>query len=99
MSQSEFVKINVGRLSESEVANISREVRGLWRNLQNVYPNGDKNQRAQLKVTRDSYGQYHFYLNHHALQLILLFCKNMPDPLSEQAAGVARAIRNGRQPE
>lgn len=73
----------MGRLTKEQASNIAREMRYLWRYLENVYPNGDRKAAAQLKVTIDSFGQYHFYLNHQAMYLILLNAKDIPGQLKK----------------
>ena len=70
--------ICMGNIPLEQVKNIARELRYLWRHLEMIYPNGDRKQRAQLKVTRDRFGQYHFYLNHQAIKIILLLLKDVP---------------------
>ena len=70
----------MGRLTKDQAANIAREMRYLWRYLENLYPNGDRRSRAQLKVTIDTFGQYHFYLNQQAMRMILFYAHNIPDP-------------------
>lgn len=76
----EWANICLGRLSKDEAANIAREIRYLWRYLEDVQPNGDRKKVAQLKVTIDEFGQYHFYLNQQALRYLLLLAKNIPNP-------------------
>lgn len=76
----QVININVGRITREEAENIAREVRDRWRYLGDVRPNGDIKQRANLRVTVDSFGQYHFYLNHQAVKQLLLHCKDIPDP-------------------
>lgn len=78
MGPLEYVDINVGRITREELANIVREVRSLWRNLDNVYPGGDRQAKANIKATLDRYGQYHIWLNHQALVFVMLFCKDIP---------------------
>ena len=84
MNKPEWVNINVGRLTKEEAANIAREARALISKLENVWPQGDSKQRGQMKVTLDRSGQYHFYLNHQALVCILLFCKDIENPLQQK---------------
>lgn len=81
MNGREFIKLNMGRLTKEQASNIAREIRYLWRYLETVYPNGDKQSRAQLRVTIDRYGQYNFYLNHQAMKLILFYAKDIPGPM------------------
>jgi hypothetical protein len=82
--QPEWIKVTIGNLNDQEVKNIAREIRGLIDKLHNVYPNGDRTQRGQMKVTRDQSGQYCFYLNHQALVCMLLFCKDLAHPFLKQ---------------
>lgn len=82
MQPHEFININMGRLSREQASNVARELRYLWRYLETVYPQGDKKQAPQLKVTLDHSGSYHFYLNHQALKLILFYTKDIPGPLN-----------------
>lgn len=81
MNGREFIKLNMGRLTKEQASNIAREMRYIWRYLENVYPNGDRQSRAQLRVTIDTYGQYNFYLNHQAMKLILFYAKDIPGPI------------------
>lgn len=97
MSGRDYININMGRLSREEAANIAREMRYIWRYLENVYPNGDKQSRAQLKVTLDSFGQYHFYLNHQAMKLILFYAKDIPGPIA--AGKQATGSKSGELPD
>lgn len=80
---STWTNVNVGRLSKDRAANIARECRTVIDRLSNVWPQGDSQQRGQLKVTLDKFGQYHFYLNHQALVCILLFMKDIENPLAK----------------
>ena len=85
MSQPEWVSINLGLgVSREDVINITREVRGLF--IDELHPNGDRKKKAQLKVTRDRYGQYHIYLNQQALLFIMLFASKLRDTAVKQAA-------------
>lgn len=84
MDESEWVNINMGRISKDEASNIAREVRGMVDPLSNVYPQGDKKKRGQIKITLDNYGQYHFYLNQRALVYLLTFMKNIKSPIKKQ---------------
>lgn len=77
---SDWVNVNIGRLSKEQVANVVREARRLVAKLENVWPQGDSKQRGQLKVTLDKFGSYHIYLNHQALVCILLFARDIEDP-------------------
>lgn len=81
-----WIKIRMGRLSEEQAANIAREIRTLIDKLANVYPQGVRERRGQMKVTRDDSG-YYFYLNHQALFCILLFCKDIPHPFKKTDEG------------
>jgi hypothetical protein len=76
-----WTNVNVGRLSKDRAANIARECRIAIGRLSDVWPQGDSKQRGQMKVTLDQFGQYHFYLNHQALVCILLFMKDIENPL------------------
>lgn len=82
MNGREYININMGCLTREQAANIAREMRYIWRYLENVYPNGDRKAAPSLKVTLDSFGQYHFYLNHQAMKLILFYAKDIPGPLA-----------------
>lgn len=75
-----WTDINVGAITREEAKNIARELRRVWSGVSNVYPGGDRKKVAQLKVTLDSFKQYHFWLNEQALVCVLLFCKNIQDP-------------------
>ncbi len=90
MNGRDYININMGRLSREEAANIAREMRYLWRYLENVLPGGDRRSAPSLKVTLDTFGQYHFYLNHQAMKLILFYAKDIPGPVaaSKQATGL-----------
>lgn len=81
-----WTNINVGRLSKQQVANIAREARVLINKMSDVWPQGDSKQRGQMKVTLDSSGSYHFYLNHQALVCLLLFMKDVDHPFVKPAA-------------
>lgn len=83
----EFVNVVIGHRSKEEVANIAREIRALWRFTGDIRPNGDRHKCAQLKVTRDSFGQYHIYLNHQALALMLLSVRKITEllPIGKQS--------------
>ncbi len=70
MQGREYIDINMGRLTHEQAVNIARQLRYLWRYQENIYPNGDRKAAANLKVTKDTFGQYHFYINHMALKLI-----------------------------
>ncbi len=85
MRPDDTFKINMGRLTKDQASSIARELRYFWRYLENVYPNGDKKQRPQLRATIDRYGQYHFYINSRALQIILHSVKDFPDPIKQAA--------------
>lgn len=81
----EWVNVNLGLgVSREDVKNIAREVRGLF--IPELVPNGDRKKKAQLKVTLDSYGQYHIYLNRQALLFIMLFASKLQDTAIKQAA-------------
>lgn len=78
-----WFNVNLGRgYSRDDVKNIVREVRALF--VDNLYPQGDRKQKAQIKVTIDAYGQYHIYLNHQALQFILIFASRLRDAAVKQ---------------
>lgn len=79
----DWINVCVGHLPVEQVANIAREVRDRWAYFNNWYPNGDRKQRAQLKVTRDRFGQYHIYINRYGLKLLLLFAKDVPGPVEQ----------------
>ena len=83
----EWTNVNIGRRSKEQVVNIAREIKALWRFSGDIRPNGDRKKVAQLKVTIDSFGQYHIYLNHQALKLMLLSVKDIVDllPIGKQA--------------
>lgn len=83
MGGRDFININMGRLTKEQASNIAREMRYLWRYSENIYPNGDRQARPQLKVTLDRYEQYHFYLNHQAMKIILLYAKDIPGPMQK----------------
>lgn len=85
MKSEDWVDVNVGRISREKVANIARELRQLWSGMDNVWPQGDRNRRAQLRVTLDRFQQYHVYLNQQALLFIVMKCKDIPNPVSKQA--------------
>lgn len=79
-------KINMGRLTHEQAATIARELRRFWQYTENIYPQGDKKRRPQLKVTRDKFGQYQFYLNSSAISHVLIHLKDIPEPvLGKQA--------------
>lgn len=71
MQGREYIDINMGRLTHEQAVNIARQMRYLWRYQENIYPNGDRKAGANLKVTKDSFEQYHFYINHMALKLVM----------------------------
>lgn len=75
--ENNYTKIYLGNLELDEVRNIVREIKGLWRYLDNVYPNGSRKDKADIKITRDKFGQYHAHMNPQALTFTLLFCKNL----------------------
>lgn len=83
MGGRDYIDINMGRLSREEAVNIAREMRYLWRYAENIYPNGDKKSRADLKVTLDTFGQYHFYINHMAFKLVMVHLKDIAGPIRE----------------
>lgn len=86
LANQEWVNINLGLGVDREgVTNIAREVRGLF--VDNVYPNGERQGKAQLKVTRDSLGQYHVHLNQQALLFILLFASRLMDQRKQATIG------------
>lgn len=73
----EFISVNLGAISESELKNIARELKRLWQYLDNVHP------RAELRATREASGEYYLHLNGRALLYILLFCKDLEPYLPE----------------
>lgn len=86
MRDSEYIDINMGRLSRDQAANIARQMRYLWRYQENIYPNGDRKARAQLKVTLDNYGQYHFYFTPFAMKLIMFHFADIYDAVTGKQA-------------
>ena len=84
MDPREFINVNMGRLTHEQASNIAREIRELWKYLGDVRPQGDRHAVAQLKVTKDSFDQYHFYLNHQAIKYLLMYAKNIPGPIAER---------------
>lgn len=89
MTGREYIDINMGRLTHEQAANIAREMRYLWRYADKIYPNGDRKAVADLKVTKDTYGQYHFYFNHMALKLVMFRLAEIYDlTKGKQATGL-----------
>lgn len=86
MTGREYIDINMGRLSREQAVNIAREMRYLWRYAENIYPNGDRKAAADLKVTLDSFGQYHFYINHMALKLVMFHLHDIRDLVAGKQA-------------
>lgn len=74
----------MGRLTHDQAANIAREIRYIWRYLEDVRPQGDLKAVAKLKVTKDTNGQYHFYLNHQAIKYLLMYAKDIPGPIMQR---------------
>lgn len=73
-----YTRIMLGRLELEQVKNIVREIKMLWQYLDNVWPNGDRKQLPDIKVTRDNAGQYYAHMNERALTYMLLYCRNLP---------------------
>ena len=82
MKQEDWTKIYIGQVSRAELANIVREVKYLWRYLDNVWPSGDRKKLPQIKAAVDKSGQYSIWMNAQALTYLLLFCKDIPGALS-----------------
>ncbi len=81
ISSGSWIKVNVGAISLDEVKNIARELKYIWKNLDNLSP------KAELRVTVDASGRYSVHLNGRAVMYMLLFCKDIaelkPEPVKQ----------------
>ena len=75
MSPEGWVQINLGRISREQAANIVREVRGLWRYLEDVSP------QAKVGAKQDQLGQWIIWINGRGLSYLMLFCSKLEKPL------------------
>jgi hypothetical protein len=82
----ELINVNMGRLTHEQAANIARELRYIWRYLEDIRPNGDLHAAVKMKVTKDENGQYHFYLNQQAIKYLLMYAKDIPGPIAQKRA-------------
>lgn len=73
-----FIKISVGKLEKSELINIVREIKALWRYSENIWPSGDRTRVAQIKATQDKAGNFYIHMNEQALKMLVLRCKDIP---------------------
>ena len=75
----DWVKINVGRVSEAQVKAIGAELRRLWQYLDILSPH------AEIRASKDASGQYYIHLNGRALTYLMLFSSNLaPEPLTDK---------------
>lgn len=81
-----WTKISLGRVEIERLRNISRTIKMLWHNLEDVWPNGDRKQRPQLKFTKDKNEQCYLWLNARALSLVMLNLGDVPDLLEKKDA-------------
>ena len=70
LHQVDEVGICIGFVSDDQVKNILRELRGLWRFLDTVRPAGS------VRATRDQFGQAWIYINSQALKYLFLLSKD-----------------------
>lgn len=82
-----WTKISLGRVPIEQVRNIARTIKMLWHNLEDVWPNGDRKQRPQMKFTKDKNEQCYLWLNPRALSLVMLNLAEVPDLLEKKDAG------------
>lgn len=77
-ANSDFTRIFIGKIEKEKLLNIVREIKQLWIYSENIWPNGDRKQRPQLKATCDKHGQYSIWLNAQGLTYLATRFQDTP---------------------